>query len=255
KKFSSHVGAIFHADLIGKPVGCRIETNKGHRLLALRPTMADFTRLMPRTATPVYPKDLAAIVVQGDIFPGARVLEAGTGSGALTIALSRAVGERGRVFTYDVREDMLERAKGNIARALGNFSNVVFKLGDITQAVEERDVDRVVLDMPEPWPALPHIESAMVPGGVLTTFLPTVLQVHEMAVVLRSRGTFDLIETVEVLMRTWSVGNRSVRPDHRMVAHTGFITTARLCEPWPQGQGDDGDGGDENGAEEAGEDA
>ena len=236
KKFSSHNGGFEHDELIGKQAGVRLETNKGHRILALRPTMADFTRLMPRTATVVYPKDLGAILVQGDIFPGARVLEAGSGSGALTIALARAVGERGSVVSYDVREDMLERAKSNVAQALPDQANVTFKLNDISETIEDDDFDRVVLDLPEPWSAVPQIERALVPGGILLCFLPTVLQVHELCRLLIDRKVFDLVETVEVLMRPWTVGGRSVRPDHRMVAHTGFITTARLCDERPAGQ-------------------
>jgi tRNA (adenine57-N1/adenine58-N1)-methyltransferase len=241
KTFSSHLGGISHTDVIGKEPGARLETNRGHRLLAVRPTMADFTRLMPRTATVVYPKDLGAILVLGDIFPGARVLEAGSGSGALTIALARAVGERGTVVSYDVRADMLERARANVAAALPGWSNVTFKQGDVGEAIEERDFDRIVLDLPEPWRAVRNAEGALARGGILLSYLPTVLQIHELCTKLRDQGTFDMIETVEILARPWEVGNRSVRPAHRMVAHTGFITTARRCEPKAPGESTDAD--------------
>lgn len=244
KTFSSHLGGLLHADVIGKEPGARLETNRGHRLLAVRPTMADFTRLMPRTATVIYPKDLGAILVLGDIFPGARVLEAGSGSGALTIALARAVGERGSVVSYDVRADMLERARGNLAAALPGWSNVTFKQGDVCEAIEETGLDRIVLDLPEPWRAVPHIEGALARGGILLSYLPTILQVHELCRTLRDQRTFDLLETVEVLVRPWEVGNRSVRPGHRMVAHTGFITTARRCEAKPPDEGEDSERAD-----------
>ncbi len=236
RTFYSHMGQFPHSELIGRQEGTRVTTNKGQRLLALKPTLAEFTLHMPRTATVVYPKDLGMVLVYGDIFPGARVLEAGTGSGALTITLMRAVGERGHVVSYDVREDMLERARANIGTALPGYANVTLKLGDVSQGFEEDDLDRVVLDLPEPWHVVPHAAEKLAPGGVFLSFLPTVLQVHELAEALKAQRTFDLIETFEVLLRPWEVGGRSVRPAHRMVAHTGFITTARKCEPRPLAQ-------------------
>jgi tRNA (adenine57-N1/adenine58-N1)-methyltransferase len=195
--------------------------------------MADFTLEMPRIATVGYPKDLGAILVYGDIFPGARVLEAGTGSGAVTMALLRAVGERGQVISYDLREDMIRRALENISAMIPEHPNLTVKQGDVYQAFQEEDLDRVVLDLPEPWQVVPHAAEKLVPGGILVSFLPTVLQVHELSKALRQQGTFEMIETLEILMRPWSVGGRSVRPEHRMVGHTGFITTARRCSPRP----------------------
>ena len=231
--FHSHLGAFAHADLIGQDEGTRITTAQGHTLLAVKPTMADFTRQMPRIATVVYPKDLGAIITFGDIFPGARVLEAGTGSGALTIALMRAVGEGGRVTSYDVRPDMIERALDNVSMMVPDHSRLSVKLGDVYQGFEEDRLDRIVLDLPEPWHVVPHASRALVPGGVFLSFLPTVLQFHQLTQALRDERTFDLIETMEVLTRPWAVGERSVRPAHRMVGHTGFITTARRCSPLP----------------------
>jgi tRNA (adenine57-N1/adenine58-N1)-methyltransferase len=195
--------------------------------------MADFTRLMPRIATVIYPKDLGAILTQADIFPGASVLEAGIGSGALTIALARAVGERGSVVSYDVRLDMIERAQKNVGAFLPDHSHLTVKLGDVYQGFEEEELDRIVLDLPEPWQVVPHASRALSPGGILMSFLPTVPQVQDVVRVLREQGTFDMIETIEVLVRPWSVIGRSVRPSHRMVGHTGFITTARRCSPVP----------------------
>ena len=232
-RFESHIGVFPHADLIGQEEGTWLASATGHRLLAMKPTLADFSLLMPRIATVVYPKDLAAILLHGDIFPGARVLEAGAGSGAVTMALLRAVGEHGSVFAYDVRADMIERALANVTAILPGHSNLTLKLGDVYEGFEEDRLDRVVLDLPEPWRVVSHASERMVPGGIFLSFLPTVLQVHELTQALRNQRTFDLTETFEVLTRDWSVSGRSVRPSHRMVGHTGFITTARRCSPRP----------------------
>lgn len=230
--FQYHLGKFSHAELIGRPEGTWIDTGQGHTLLAVRPTLAEFTVEMPRIATVVYPKDLGAILIHGDIFPGARVLEAGTGSGALTLALLRAVGERGQVVSYDLRADMIQRAKANVGAMCPDHPNLSFNLGDVYQGFQETELDRIVLDLPEPWQVVPHAAERLVAGGILLSFLPTILQVHELAQALR-RQTFEMIETVEVLVRSWSVTAQSVRPSHRMVGHTGFITTARRCSPRP----------------------
>ena len=238
ERFNSHIGHFAHGDVIGEPEGSWIETSRGHLLLALRPTMGDYTRLMPRTATVVYPKDLGGIVVAGDIFPGASVIEAGCGSGAVTIALMRAVGPAGFVHSYDLRQDMVDRATENVAAAAGPTGNVSIKLGDVAEQLARRGesgqaVDRVVLDLPEPWEVVPHAAAALRPGGVLVSFLPTVLQVRDLSEALKTSGRFAVVETTESMVRSWMVANRSVRPDHRMVGHTGFITSARLCQPRP----------------------
>ena len=234
-RFESHVGSFAHSDLIGQPEGTWMTTAKGHRVLAVKPTMADFTREMPRIATVVYPKDLGAILVHGDIFPGARVLEAGSGSGAVTIALLRAVGDGGHVYSYDVREDMIKQTQSNVDDIVPGATNLTLGIGDVYDGIEERELDRIVLDLPEPWHVVPHASDALVPGGLMLCFLPTVLQVHDLTDALRNQRTFEMMETVEVLIRSWEVGGRSVRPSHRMVGHTGFITTARRCSPRPAG--------------------
>ena len=148
--FHTHLGNFAHSELVGQSEGTRIATSRGHILLAVKPTMADFTRQMPRIATVVYPKDLGAILTYGDIFPGARVLEAGTGSGALTIALTRAVGEGGQVTSYDVRPDMIERATANVKAMLADHSWLTIKQGDVYEGFEEDELDRIVMDLPEP---------------------------------------------------------------------------------------------------------
>ncbi len=232
-KFESHLGAFPHDDAIGAAVGSWMTTNRGHVLLAVKPTMADFALDMPRIATVGYPKDLGAILVYGDIFPGARVLEAGCGSGAVTMALLRAVGERGSLVSYDVRQDMIDRTRANVGAMLSDTSNLTLKLGDVYEGFEERELDRIVLDLPEPWQVVPHASEALLPGGIFVSFSPTVLQVHEFVRAMRAARTFDMLETIEILQRPWNISNRSVRPEHRMVAHTGFITVARRCSPRP----------------------
>ena len=232
-EFQSHVGKFPHADLIGMEEGTWVTMASGHKLMAVKPTLADFTRMMPRIATVVYPKDLGAILVYGDIFPGARVLEAGAGSGALTMTLVRAVGEGGRVISYDVRADMIERASHNVGSLFPNHSNLTLKLGDVYEGIDEDDLDRIILDLPEPWHVVPHASKKLVPGGIYLSFLPTILQVHELTRALTQLKTFEMIDTFEVLVRQWSVGDRSVRPQHQMIGHTGFITTARKCSSRP----------------------
>lgn len=238
-RFDTHIGAVLHNDVIGQPDGARITTTRNHRVIAVKPSLADFVREMPRIATVIYPKDLGPILIYGDIFPGAKVLEAGAGSGSLTITLLRAVGPDGHVSSYDLREDMLERTRQNVDVMVPNHDNLTLAIGDVYEEIQERDLDRIILDLPEPWQVVPHASESLVPGGVFLSFLPTILQVHELVGALRAQRTFDLIETFEILMRPWTVGGRSVRPDHRMVAHTGFITTAKKCQPRPVSSDDE----------------
>ena len=225
--------------ILGKAEGLWVTTNKGHHLLAVKPTMADFTLEMPRIATVGYPKDMGAVLIYGDFFPGAKVLEAGCGSGAMTMTLLRAVGPRGMIYSYDIRQDMIDRARANVAVIVDDRSNLCFKLGDVYQGFDETDLDRIFLDLPEPWQVVPHAAKGLVPGGIIVSFLPTILQVHELVKELRFQRTFEIIETMEVLIRNWVVRGRSVRPDHRMIGHTGFIVTARKCEPRPGRPGDE----------------
>jgi tRNA (adenine57-N1/adenine58-N1)-methyltransferase len=229
--FHSHTGTLSHDALIDQPQGTWARTSGGQRLLAVKPTLADFVLEMPRRTQVVYPKDLGVILLLGDIFPGARVLEAGLGSGALTIALLRGVGVTGEVISYEVRAEQVEQGMANVKRFFPEVDNLTVKVGDIYQGIEERDLDRIVLDVPEPWHVVPWAASALVPGGILLSFLPTTLQLHQLAEAFMEDGRFHMVETVEVLLRPWHVSQRSVRPAHRMVAHTGFITTARLCLP------------------------
>jgi len=229
--FHSHLGRLDHDKLIGHSVGDWYRTDKGHVILAVRPTLGDFVLQMPRGPQIVYPKDLGLIVTLGDIFPGATVIEGGLGSGALTSALLRAVGDKGRVINYEIQESWLPKAKSNIKKVLGETPNLEIKIGDIYEGISERDVDRVVLDVPEPWQAVSTVGDCLVMGGILLSFLPTVLQVQKLVLALEADTRFQIIETTETLLRTWHVTERSVRPDHRMVAHSGFLTTAVRCQP------------------------
>jgi tRNA (adenine57-N1/adenine58-N1)-methyltransferase len=226
--FHSHQGYVPHDAIVGQPEGVRVTTTNGAPMIAFRPSYPEFVLKMPRGAQVIYPKDVGLILVEADVYPGATVLEAGTGSGALTIALTRAVGPTGRIITYEAREDFHVRARGNLEAFLGKVpDHVEMRLGDVTEGVPERDIDRVVLDLPEPWRVVPVAAEAMRPGAIWCSYVPTVGQVSETVEALRAAG-FAEDATREVLVRTWHVEGRSVRPDHRMVAHTGFVTTARL---------------------------
>ncbi len=227
-KVFQHSGeTIAHDDLIGQPEGIRVTLSRGTRMTVLRPTLAEYVLKMPRGAQIIYPKDLGMILIWADVYPGARVLEAGAGSGALTMTLLRAVGEKGRVFSYEVREDFAQRAEENIRQYLGEMDHWLLHKRDISDGILDQELDRIILDLPEPWEVVPHVEKALRSGGILLSYLPTVPQVERLVEQLRTNRAFDFIETFETLLRSWNIDGRSVRPDHRMVAHTGFITTAR----------------------------
>jgi len=227
--YHTHAGTLAHDDLIGQQEGTRVVTARGMVLVAFRPRFADYVLKMPRGAQVVYPKDLGPIVVYADVFPGAHVLEAGTGSGAVTIALCRAVGELGRVVSYELRPEHRERAQENVESFFGKVPDrLELRDGDVADAgSRDERFDRVVLDLAEPWTPLEEIRPALEPGAVLCAYLPTTMQVQQLVLALPDAG-FLHIETFEVLKRGWHVTARSVRPDHRMVGHTGFLTVARV---------------------------
>ena len=231
--FHSHLGPLPHSQLIGGSVGGWYRTGRGHTLLAVRPTLGDYVRQMPRGPQIIYQKDLGNIISFADIFPGATVIEGGLGSGALTAALLRAVGPQGRVITYEIDESVMPKAMQNIRRLIPDTANLQVKTANIYDGIEERNIDRVALDVPEPWQAVAGIADALVMGGIMLSFLPTILQVHRLAGALEQDGRYQLIETIETLLRPWHVTERSVRPAHRMVAHSGFLTTAVRCQPRP----------------------
>ena len=228
--FHTHAGKIDFDDLIGSPEGVIVRTTRGQRLLVLRPTFAEYVLEMPRGAQVIYPKDLGPILMLADVFPGARVLESGIGSGALTMALLRAVGPTGRVHGYEIRDDFAQRARDNVVGYLGADVPLEVEVRDVYSGIDLRDLDRILLDLPEPWRVVAHAEVALRPGGILLSYLPTIGQVAHLREALAA-SSFGMAETIEVLQRGWHIEGQSVRPDHRMVAHTGFLATARLLVP------------------------
>lgn len=234
-EFQYHGGTVPHARIIGSPDGTSLWTSSGARLVALRPRLADYILRMKRGAQVVYPKDIGPILVWGDIGPGMTVLEAGTGSGALALALHRAVGPGGRVVSVDIRPDHAAHARRTIERFHGSIpENLDLRIGDVTEAIAEVRPDRLVLDLPEPWLVVEDGAPGLADGGVATVYLPTVPQVqHLHDAMRRSRRFFDAV-TFEVLHREWSTEGRSVRPAHQMIGHTGFITVARHTETLPR---------------------
>jgi tRNA (adenine57-N1/adenine58-N1)-methyltransferase len=226
--YHTHSGALAHDTIVGHDEGTRVETSGGMVLTAFRPRFADYALKMKRGAQVIYPKDLGPITVYADIYPGATTLEAGTGSGAMTIALCRAVGATGRVVSYDVREEHQDQALRNIEGFFGKLPDGLdLRIGDVVDVARTGErFDRCVLDLPSPWDPLEALATVLDPGGVLCAYMPTTVQVQQLVLALPAQG-FLHIETFEVLRRGWHVTDRSVRPDHRMVGHTGFVTVAR----------------------------
>ena len=225
--FHSHAGVLPHAELIGQPEGITVRSSHGARYTAVRPTLADFILKMPRGAQVIYPKDLGPILLLADIFPGARVLESGVGSGALSMTLLRAGAE---IVGYELRDDFANRARTNVEAFLGPdaLSRYRVELRDAYEGIDEVDVDRIVLDLPEPWRLVEPAAKSLHAGGILVAYTPTIMQAAQLRQALDDDGRYGFAETLEVLHRTWHIEGQSVRPDHRMVAHTGFLTSARL---------------------------
>ncbi len=225
-EFHTHAGPIAHDQLIGQSEGTVVRSSRGARYTGVRPTLAEVVLKMPRGAQVIYPKDLGPILMLADVFPGARILEAGVGSGALSMTLLRA---GAHVVGYEVREDFANRAKANVVGFLGEavLDRYQIESRDAYDGLDETGLDRVVLDLPEPWRLVKESETALRPGGILVCYLPTITQVAQLREAIH-HSAFGMAETVEVLQRSWHVEGQSVRPDHRMVAHTGFLTAARL---------------------------
>ena len=245
-EFHTHAGPVAHDSIIGGEEGRVVRSARGSRYTVFRPTLSDVVLEMPRGAQVIYPKDLGPLLLLADVFPGARILESGLGSGALSMALLRAGAE---ITGYELRPDFAERARSNVADFLGAaaLEHYHVEVRDVYEGIDAAGLDRVVLDLPEPWRVVAHAEAALRPGGILVAYLPTIVQVATLRETL-VRSAFGMAATLEVLQRGWHAEGPSVRPDHRMVAHTGFLTSARLLDEaatTPAGDADEPGGGAE----------
>lgn len=234
--FHTHKGFLNHAEIVGKPDGSVVTNTAGHQYQALRPLLSDFVLSMPRGAAVVYPKDAGQIVTMADIFPGARVVEAGVGSGALSISLLRAVGDAGYLHSFERRQEFADIAKGNVETIFGGTHPAWrISIGDFQDEVlrteEPGSVDRVVLDMLAPWECLDAVATVLAPGGVWINYVATATQLSRTAEAIRADGRFTEPDAWESMVRGWHLEGLAVRPEHRMVGHTGFLmTTRRLAE-------------------------
>jgi tRNA (adenine57-N1/adenine58-N1)-methyltransferase len=234
KRFFTNRGSIDHDDLIGRPEGFGITSSAGGEYLVFRPLLSEFVVSMPRGAAVVYPKDAAQIVAMADVFPGARVVEAGVGSGALTCSLLRAVGPEGLVSSYERRPEFAEIAAQNVDQFFsGRHPAWLLTVGDLAEALVEEpgSVDRVVLDMLAPWECLDRVAGALIPGGLVCAYVATTTQLSRTVETIRAHGGFTEPHPWETLVRDWHVEGLAVRPGHKMAGHTGFLVTARRMAP------------------------
>jgi tRNA (adenine57-N1/adenine58-N1)-methyltransferase catalytic subunit len=230
--FHTTKGAVRHDELIARPEGVVVTSAGGTPFLALRPLLNDFTVTMPRGAAVVYPKDAARILVEADIFPGARVVEAGAGSGALTCYLLRAVGEHGRLSSFERREDFAAVARRNVEGFFGGPHPAwQLRTSDLAEGLSDEPFDRAVLDLLAPWDCVDPLAEVLEPGGVLSAYVTTTTQLGRLVETLRAHGGFTEPEATESLVRAWHVEGLAVRPRHDMVGHTGFVVTARRLAP------------------------
>lgn len=226
ERFCTHQGFVEHDEILGKMEGHRIKSSAGSSFVALRPTLADVILCMPRGAQVIYPKDIACMMMVADIFPGAKVVEAGVGSAALSMALLQAGAD---VVGYELRSDFAKIAMQNVVKFLGDDVPYYIKQQDAYLGFSEKNLDRILLDLPEPEKVIPHAQNALLSGGILVSYLPGINQVERLTKALVNNN-FCCVKTIEVLQRSWHIEKNSVRPDHRMVAHTGFITWGRLLK-------------------------
>lgn len=232
KSFFTKKGEIFHDALIGRPEGIVVRSSMDAEYLAFRPLLHEYVVSMPRGAAVIYPKDAAQIISMADVHPGARVVEAGAGSGALTSYLLRAVGPAGLVSSYEEREDFAEIARRNVDQMFrGRHPGWKLTVGDVVEVLDDRDIDRVVLDLVDPWLCVDSVAEVLVPGGVICCYVATTTQLSRIVETLRAHGEFTEPQAWETMLRTWHVEGLAVRPDHRMVGHTAFLVTARRMAP------------------------
>ena len=238
-RFGSHKGDLMHDDIIGQPQGSVIANQSGVEYLALKPLLTDYVLSMPRGAAIVYPKDAGQILVEGDIFPGATVVEAGVGSGALSNYLLRAIGPEGKLYSFEKREEFADIAKGNVSNQMGAMpTNWQVLLGELQQVLPTTlpngSVDRVVLDMLAPWDCVEAVANALKPGGLVIVYVATVTQLSRTIEAIRAHEGFTDPAAWESMVRSWHIEGLAVRPDHRMIAHTGFLLSARRLAPGAQ---------------------
>lgn len=233
--FHTHKGQILHDDVLGLPEGSVVNTDRDIPYLALRPLLSDFVLSMARGAAIIYPKDAAQIVSLADIQPGHRVMEAGVGSGALSMSILRAIGEEGSLTSLERRDEFAQIAQANAETFFGHsIPHWTIEVGDFQElalAHAEGSVDRVVLDMLAPWECIAAVSHVLIHGGVLAVYVATVTQLSRVVEEVRASGRFTRPESLEVLLRPWHVEGLAVRPEHRMIGHTGFLMTARALAP------------------------
>ncbi|HEY3118177.1 MAG TPA: tRNA (adenine-N1)-methyltransferase [Chloroflexota bacterium] len=232
-EFHFHQGTVAHDAIIGQAPGSRLVTNLGRSIWVFPPRLSDYAMLMPRSSAIMYPKDISLLLLWGDIFQGARVLEAGAGSGALSLALLRAIGPEGRLVTCDVREDMLTSARRNVEGFAGKTPSWTLKAHDIYEGIPGGPFDRVVLDVPDPSRVVPHLLSGLVPGGIVCSYVPNVPQAQASVEAYRHSGFLIETETYELILRPWVFRGPVARPSHSVISHTGFLTFARKTASRP----------------------
>ena len=235
-RLGTHKGEISHDDIIGKPSGSVIENHQGDKYLALKPLLTDYVLSMPRGAQIIYPKDAGQIIVEGDIFPGATVIEAGVGSGALSSYLLRAISEKGKLYSFEARSEFALIAKANVENFLGVVpKNWVVTEGllqeQLSTTVADSSADRAILDMLAPWECVPAVAAALKPGGMLIVYVATVTQLSRVSEEIRAHGGFTTPQAWESMVRPWHLDGLAVRPEHRMIGHTGFLLSARRLAP------------------------
>tara|TARA_B100000029_G_scaffold37578_1_gene35315 strand:- start:992 stop:1765 length:774 start_codon:yes stop_codon:yes gene_type:complete len=225
-EFHTHSGVVLHDKLIGAFDGSSVSSTSNSIYMSFRPSMSEYIKKMPRGAQVIYPKDIGAILMIADIYPTAKVFETGVGSGALSMALLR---NGANVFGYEIREDFANRARENVKVMLGEkaLENYHIEIRDSYEGIEEKDFDRAILDLPEPWLVVPHLKQVLSSGAIAVAYTPSIKQAIKFREAIAKNG-FSLGETIEVLHRGWHIDGEAVRPDHRMVAHTGFISAGRL---------------------------
>ena len=223
---------IKHDDLVGLANGDRTESAKGNPFKVFKATLQQHILNMNRFATIIYPKDIASILMQGDIGPDLKVVEGGLGSGALAMSMLRAIGSQGQLTTYEINEAAVKCSTRNIKVFLGEVPHHIIKQKNIYEGIEEKDIDRVVLDVPEPWHVVSHAADSLADGGLLIAYIPTVIQVHELVKALRAHPAMYTTWSLEILERPWYVTEESIRPDHRMTGHTGFLVFSRRSARW-----------------------